>query len=294
MEAYSGEKEQDGTTISTKAGIGFCLARGVVSGRVTFGNSDTSVENVKVSLRSGDGSDENAVKGYSQRIDGASTGIVWQTDSATATNDIFGNDYTLQMYVRPDANLSNGVVAYIPGAGKLAISANTLLLGGTNTGVTVPAGIFSLVTLIRADGSYTVTVGDATKTGLQPQAPTTFYPFSVGGASGVTSKNAFRGNITEVRIWNYQLTEKELTSYRDRSLSGRESGLKLYWPMDEGINRLVFDASYSNDMPNGRHATVGNNIVSSSIIPSEEQLSRYGITNASGEYTIRGIPFVGS
>lgn len=294
VEAYSGEKEQDGTTISTKAGIGFCLARGVVSGRVTFGNSDTSVENVKVSLRSGDGSDENAVKGYSQRIDGASTGIVWQTDSATATNDIFGNDYTLQMYVRPDANLSNGVVAYIPGAGQLAISANTLLLGGTNTGITVPAGIFSLVTLIHADGSYTVTVGDATKTGLQPQAPTTFYPFSVGGASGVTSKNAFRGNITEVRIWNYQLTEKELTSYRDRSLSGRESGLKLYWPMDEGINRLVFDASYSNDMPNGRHATVGNNIVSSSIIPSEEQLSRYGITNASGEYTIRGIPFVGS
>ena len=47
-------------------------------------------------------------------------------------------------------------------------------------------------------------------------------------------------------------------------------------------------------MPNGRHATVGPNIISSQIVPAEEQLSRYGLTNGNGEYTIRGIPFVGS
>ncbi|MBO6217476.1 MAG: hypothetical protein J6N73_07490 [Prevotella sp.] len=64
--------------------------------------------------------------------------------------------------------------------------------------------------------------------------------------------------------------------------------------MDEGLSRYVFDASYANDVPNGRHAVVGNNISSSTIIPADHQLSRYAVTNENGEYIIRGIPFVGS
>ena len=56
----------------------------------------------------------------------------------------------------------------------------------------------------------------------------------------------------------------------------------------------MFDASYANDMPNSRHATVGNNISTSRIVPATNQLSRYTVTNANGEYIIRGIPFVGS
>ena len=77
-------------------------------------------------------------------------------------------------------------------------------------------------------------------------------------------------------------------------LNGREQGLMLYWPMDEGIERYVFDASYANDLPNGRHATVGANITPSTIIPSDSKLSRYATTNENGEYIIRGIPFIGS
>ena len=118
-------------------------------------------------------------------------------------------------------------------------------------------------------------------------------PFSVGGSKTVDNVE-FRGNITEVRVWDHPLTKKEQTNYQDRILNGRESGLDLYWPMDEGINHYVFDASYSNDLPNGRHATVGNNIAVSLVVPTNAQLSRYGITNDQGEYSIRGIPFVGS
>jgi hypothetical protein len=91
--------------------------------------------------------------------------------------------------------------------------------------------------------------------------------FSVGGAANISEGEAFKGNFTEVRVWNHLLTEKEKTNYYDRVLNGRESGLALYWPMDEGLDRYVFDASYANDVPNGRHATVGNNISSSTIIP---------------------------
>ena len=120
-------------------------------------------------------------------------------------------------------------------------------------------------------------------------------PFAVGGCNYIAEdRETFKGNITEVRVWDHILTEKEQKSYLDRVITGREKGLALYWPMDEGISNFVFDASYSNDLPNGRHATVGNNIASSTIVPTEAQLSRYGLTNEQGEYAIRGIPFVGS
>lgn len=118
--------------------------------------------------------------------------------------------------------------------------------------------------------------------------------FSVGGAYGLNSDKKFKGELTEVRVWDHSLTEKEHATYIDRVLNGRENGLVLYWPMDEGLNGYVFDSSYSNDVPNGRHATVGSNISVSNIIPSDYQLSRYAITNDNGEYIIRGIPFVGS
>lgn len=118
--------------------------------------------------------------------------------------------------------------------------------------------------------------------------------FAVGGAEDITEEEAFKGNFTEVRVWNHTLSDKEKSYYKDRMLNGREEGLALYWPMDEGLDHYVFDASYANDMPNGRHATVGNNIAASNIVPLDNQLSRYATTSATGEYIIRGIPFVGS
>ena len=118
--------------------------------------------------------------------------------------------------------------------------------------------------------------------------------FAVGGAQGIADEQAFRGHLTEVRVWDHVLSDKEQATYADRVLSGREQGLRLYWPMDEGLDHYVFDASYANDVPNGRHAIIGVNVSSSVIIPSDEILSRYGLTDSNGEYTIRGIPFVGT
>jgi len=164
----------------------------------------------------------------------------------------------------------------------------------TATGLTLPSKTYSLLTVSRKGGDLSLQVDDSEVKKLTATKETHIAPFSVGGASDITAEQAFKGNFTEVRVWDHVLTQKEQSSYADRVLSGREKGLGLYWPMDEGLNLYVFDASYSNDVPNGRHATVGTNVSSSVIIPDVEQLSRYGVTNGSGEYTIRGIPFVGS
>ena len=119
-------------------------------------------------------------------------------------------------------------------------------------------------------------------------------PFSVGGNYFVTPETAFLGNLSEVRVWDHVLNAKEEANYNDRVLSGFEKGLQIYWPLNESLGHLAFDASCTNDYPNGRHATVSDNVMASTLIPTTEQLSRYGVTNEHGDYVIRGIPFVGS
>ena len=120
------------------------------------------------------------------------------------------------------------------------------------------------------------------------------FEFSVGGAWDATNETAFHGNISEVRVWDHVLNAKEESNYNDRTLSGYEKGLQIYWPLNESVGHLAFDASCTNDYPNGRHATVGDNIQASKLIPTTKQLSRYGVTDDQGNYVIRGIPFTGS
>ena len=165
---------------------------------------------------------------------------------------------------------------------------------GSSVGVTLPCQTYSLLTITRNGSDLQFQVNNSEAKTLTATKLEHLAPFSIGGAEDITSKQGFKGNFSEVRVWNKSLSDKERESYADRILNGRESGLALYWPMDEGLNHYVFDASYANDAPNGRHAAVGNNIMASNIIPTDNQLSRYAVTNATGEYIIRGIPFVGS
>ena len=161
------------------------------------------------------------------------------------------------------------------------------------TGVKLPANTYSLLTVSKTGDNLQFQVGDCVSKTLTANKSARFLPFSVGGANDLDSLQGFRGNITEVRVWDHALTSKEQTTYADRTLNGYEDGLRLYWPMDEGLNHHVYDASYASDQPNGRHATVGNSVSTSAILPTQEQLSRYGLTNSKGEYKIHGIPFTG-
>ncbi|MGX8697256.1 MAG: PTS sugar transporter subunit IIB, partial [Prevotella sp.] len=129
VDCYGGTKADGTTEISTKSDVGFCQARGVVSGRVTFANGNTSVADVRVTLRPAEEGTDNAVQSYAQRVSGASTGIAWN-----ATQDelakVFGTDknFTVQMFVRPDTLLSEGaIIGEIPGEGQP-------ILGNNNNG----------------------------------------------------------------------------------------------------------------------------------------------------------------
>lgn len=104
----------------------------------------------------------------------------------------------------------------------------------------------------------------------------------------------FIGNVDEIRLWNRVLTTDEIMADVDRIISGETEGLKAYITFDEGLEEYAFDSSCTNGVPNGHHANVGANTRPSDVIPTDDQLSSYGMTNDKGEYEIRSIPFTGS
>jgi hypothetical protein len=67
---------------------------------------------------------------------------------------------------------------------------------------------------------------------------------SVGG--GFQSSEAFLGSIDEVRIWNIQRTETEIRANMHRSLAGNESGLQVYYRMDEASGSSMIDSGGDN------------------------------------------------
>lgn len=86
------------------------------------------------------------------------------------------------------------------------------------------------------------------------------------------------------------MTKDEIEANYTRILGGTENGLILYWPLDEGINvkSYAFDISRQDGIYQLNHPEVGVNAQPSASVP--QRLSLYGMTDAEGDYIIKGIP----
>ncbi len=115
---------------------------------------------------------------------------------------------------------------------------------------------------------------------------------SIANNTSVT-KLPYNGYIDDVRLWNKGITSTESADNYNRYLGGNETGLIGYWPMDEGIGNYAFDCSKTDKVFNESHIIDIVNAISDTIVPKKEQLSIKGVTDASGNYIIRGIPFTG-
>ena len=118
---------------------------------------------------------------------------------------------------------------------------------------------------------------------------------SFGGDRTFTVDHSFTGYLDDIRLWSKVLTDDELLGNYDRLLIGTENGLKLYWPLDEGNEKLKFTYDYSktSGVANENHGQTQANTNFSTEIPSDTQLRLYGKTDLEGNYVIRGIPFTG-
>lgn len=106
--------------------------------------------------------------------------------------------------------------------------------------------------------------------------------------------DGFNGYIDEVRIWNRTLSEAEVANDYTRYIVGNENGLVCYYTFNFVANNLCFDMSQTGISFNGNHGTLGLGTTVSQNIPSQEQLSYKGVTDHSGAYSIRAVPYYGN
>src|SRR5262249_46052651 len=75
-----------------------------------------------------------------------------------------------------------------------------------------------------------------------PAAPLFIGAGNYGDPSG-PFRRRFRGDIDEVRIWNFALTQNDILQNMNSLLTGSEAGLVGYWRFDEGNGTTTADRS---------------------------------------------------
>lgn len=286
---------------------GFCQARGIVAGSITY-DAGTGVPNAKVILTPDNLSEEES-QFYAMMVEGKGCALTWENEK---NENLFKDkDFSLQMYVRSPAEKERMTLAEIGDNLRISLipdSASYIpALSYKEDGAWVdkssklklPARKYSNFTLSHSgsDSWSMIIIGEngviSTDT-ITATIPLNDGALSLGGTHDLTG--TFYGMIDDVRLWKKALTPSEVAANYNRLLSGNEANLALYWPLDEGIPSLdiLYDYSQTSSAANNHHGKKkGACAPTSKLIPTEDQLSLYGLSNEYGAYEVRGIPFVG-
>lgn len=111
----------------------------------------------------------------------------------------------------------------------------------------------------------------------------------------VSIGKSYTGYIDEVRLWSKGLTETEVKQTYNRLLTGNEEGLIAYWRLNDPVTDEFYDISYSKANYNAHHGKIHNATLSTGTeaFPTQQQLALRGLTDASGNYSVSGIPYAG-
>lgn len=292
---------------------GFCQSTGSIAGQITYG-AGSAVEGVRVGLTKNDESDTTPLT-YSLRVDDEMGGIIVGNGEAIMAE---GKPFTLQLWASPDAGSNQRrTLIDIPQVATLHHSAAddtghytpvltlpyTTADGTQKTeehALSIPLKIGEYNHLsLSYDGDKTWTVSyvdspdniisQSITAQVKPEAPDGIKTIAFGCPISPSSK-PYAGYIDDLRMWRHALSPEEILSNYDRILSGQESDLGLYIPIDEGIDtpHRAYDYSYADGIANENHGNIHSGNISS-YVPEELQL--YGMTDATGNYLIRGVPF---
>lgn len=299
---------------------GFSVATGVISGRITYGTG-TAVEGVKVTLTQNNSDGEAVSAMRSLRFTGTKSGMIYNTTGKEAKK-LFNKDFSVQLFVSPSLNEMDEdgeTYTVFDAAGLFSITLqyekdkNLYLLGAKmgdnaeNTALAIPRGEWRHLTCVynAASGNVTFYV---TKNSETQQATVlagnriSFVDVKDKDAIKVSlayldeeGMPTFKGYADEFRLFTKALNEADILKNYNHPLSGSESALAIYWPMDEGLSdqTIAYDFSKTSNVGNGRHGVTEQAASSSTYVPSEKELSLMAYTNEQGTYEVRGIPFSG-
>ena len=299
---------------------GFSVSTGVISGRISYGTG-TAVEGARVTLHqnNADGQTINVMR--SLKFSGTKSGITYNT-TAKGLKKLFGKDFSVQLYVSPSLNeMGEDGKTYtlfdVDGLFSITMKydqSKKQYLLGTKVGSTakattlaIPRGEWRQVTCVYSAAAGTTTFYVAKDGELQKAVALsgTKLPSIEGGDKDAVKVNlaylddaeqpTYKGYVDEFRFFTRALSEKDILRNYNHPLSGAESDLAIYWPMDEGIEgqTIAYDFSKTNNIGNGRHGVTTVPATSDTYVPKDEELSLMAYTNEQGTFEVRGVPFSG-
>lgn len=230
--------------------------------------------------------------------------------------------YTMQMMIRPDDAQTGTTPTILDLGSKLQLTLGAADANGKGYPLTLKSASASAPTGIylkpNAFTSLTLAVdaaGAATVTAVNAEDSVTVVPLAdklsakvqfansdntglcLGGSYQSSANHAFSGYIDEMRVFSGKaLTKDEILANYNHTLCGTEDGLIAYWPVDEGFSgqTTAYDYSKTSGVANGNHARLGaGTSPTGSVIPTSHQLGLFGLTDAQGNFVIRGVPFTG-
>ena len=280
--------------------IGFAQTTGTMSGRITFGSTGSSVAGVNVEARLTGTSGEDNTQYRAMRFTDPIGEVVWNYPSSTyAASKFAKNDFTIQMWLRPD-ELADAKIVCLKGdtcywgmnaEGQLIFKNDQTTYTFENA--VLKAEQYNHVVLTRTGNAVTASVVGADEAGeviLNSSTQTVPDSLSLTYAAQLTLGH-FLGYVDEFRFWTKTLSDDVILENYDHLLVGNENNLETYWTFDEGLSKQFFDYSRDGTVYRQHHGKTGSNAGPSNLTPA--QLKLRAKTDADGNYIIQGVPFRG-
>ncbi len=265
---------------NTTQDIGYRAPTGVINGHIDY-TGGIAVKDVKVVAEATTGTPARSL----ELLTGPQ-GVLIPNSASLAP----GTGLTLEAWIRPTSLAANFNIfqrnnmyhlSYVQATNSIRF---VIYSGGVARFVDVPS------TLVA--GSYTHVAGvfDGTTLKIFINGVEAGSLGFVGALDAVAIDvflgNGLIGNMDEARIWN--VAKDSLSMARDfsRFLIGNELGLKCYLPFDEGALGNAYDQSFYGAIYNENHGTISAGANWSTTIPTANQLSFVGYSNASGDYSV--------
>ncbi|MBL0176352.1 MAG: LamG domain-containing protein [Ignavibacteria bacterium] len=146
--------------------------------------------------------------------------------------------------------------------------------------LTLDSTVWSHVAVVFRDGKPTLFVnGDSVAQGIKTTK--TVHPSALMGKAG--TYGPYRGSLDEARIWDRELTQKQIKSRMRQQLAGSDSGLAGYWNFNRYTitDERIGDATY-----NGGHHGRPTHVTFSTDVPDARSRA---FSDLSGHYSISGL-----
>ena len=277
--------------INVMQGVGFAFPFGTAAGRITY-EGGTAVAGVQI-LAETDGS----LGGKAILLNGTDAYLSVAHDPNHTELEL-KNGFSVQLWTKylgttKGTLFSKGagyLLTYTPGMLSFTVGDQTLDMAYAHPvdGYFHVTAVYDPATGLRLD----VQQNDLTSETASGAIPTPLGENidEIYFGRNFSSQDYYHGYIDELRVWNKPLTVAQSKANFSRYLTGSEAGLSGYWKLNSGVGSGFYDFSRIGFEFNENHGIVWRGEWNLTI-PEKSQLAYRGVTDANGNYVIRGFPY---